>query len=187
MRVTDRRWFGSRQAGGRGPSAFAGHVFRLADEVLGMNTRRADMPSGEGASAGMGDLLEQIASHEEAITRQWFRAMRDMSNSPYAALDDETLLATTRRTAHALLGVMRSGDTRSMEETLRASARNRVANGTSFSDLASAWLLYRPAVQQVLADQLSGLEAWDQLIDRVDTVLDWVLRILHDTYRTSAR
>lgn len=151
-----------------------------------MNTRRADLPPGEGASAGMSDLLEQIATHEEAITRQWFRAMRDMSHSPYAAIDDETLLATTRRTAHALLAVMRSGDTRGMEETLRASARSRMEDGTSFSDLASAWLLYRPAVQQVLAHQLSGPEAWDQLIDRVDAVLDWILRILHDTYRTTA-
>ena len=135
----------------------------------------------------MSDLLEEIAAHEDAITRQWFRAMREMSNSPYAALDDETLLATTRRTVHALLGVMRSGDTRAMEDTLRASTRSRVADGIAFSDLASAWLLYRPAVQQVLAPHLSGPEAWEQLIDRVDAVLDWVLRILHDTYRGTAR
>lgn len=134
----------------------------------------------------MSDLLEQIATHEEAITRQWFRAMREMSNSPYAALDDDTLLATTRRTAHALLGVMRSGDTRAMEDTLRASARTRREEGVAFADLASAWLLYRPSVQQVLVHQLNGPEAWDQLVDRVDAVLDWVLRILLDTYRATA-
>jgi hypothetical protein len=133
----------------------------------------------------MSDLLEQIATHEEAITRQWFRAMREMSNSPYAALDDDTLLATTRRTAHALLSVMRSGDTRVMEDTLRASARTRRAEGVAFADLASAWMLYRPSVQQVLVNQLNGPEAWEQLVDRVDTVLDWVLRILLDTYRTT--
>ena len=74
-----------------------------------------------------------------------------------------------------------------MEDTLRASTRSRAAEGIAFSDLAAAWLLYRPAVQQVLAPDLSGPEAWDQLIDRVDAVLDWVLRILHDTYRGTAR
>ncbi len=134
----------------------------------------------------MDDLLEQIATHEDAITRQWSQAMRLLPNSPYAALDEATLQAAIRRSAQSLLHVMRTGDTAAMEETLRASARRRQQEGIGYADNAAVWLLYRQVVQQVLVDRLSA-ETWEQIVDRVDAVLDWVLRVLNDAYREAAR
>ncbi len=132
----------------------------------------------------MEDLLEQITAHEDAITRQWSQAIRLLPNSPYTALDDAALQAAIRRSAQSLLHVMRTGDTSTMEETLRASARRRREEGIGYTDNAAVWLLYRQVVQQVLSDKLSP-DTWEQIVDRVDAVLDWVLRILHDTYRES--
>ncbi len=135
----------------------------------------------------MSDLLEHIAAHEEAIAREWARALRALPGSPYAELDDEALNASIRRSCQALLKVMQTGDTSAMEEMLRASARLRIAAGMSYSDNMAAWLLYRQVLQPVLTEQLKDPDAWEQLVDRVDAALDWVMTVLYDVYKKERR
>lgn len=130
----------------------------------------------------MNDLLVSIAAHEEAIVRQWSREIRQLPGSSYHDMDDRTLLAAIRRSCQALLHVMQTGDTSRMEEMLRASARQRIAEGIGYSDTMAVWLLYRQVVQRVLSDTLKDPDAWEQLVDRVDAALDWVMRVLHGVY-----
>ncbi len=131
----------------------------------------------------MGDLLVHIAENEEAITREWSKALRDLPRSPYAQLDDEALTGSSRRSCQALLRVMQTGDMGDMADMLRASARVRIANGMTYSDNMAAWLLYRQVIQQVLAEHLREEDGWEQLVDRVDAVIDWVMTVLYDVYK----
>lgn len=131
----------------------------------------------------MSDLLEIIARHEDAIARQWSRDIRALELPAYIQLDDEALLATVRRSCRALLQVMQSGDTASMAQTLRQSAQSRIASGTSYGETVAVWILYRQAVQESLRDQLKAEDTWDQLVDRVDAVLQWVFSVLKKVYQ----
>jgi hypothetical protein len=130
----------------------------------------------------MKDLLTSICAHEDAIARQWSQEIRQLPDSIYSAIDDETLQASIRRSCQALLQLMQTGDTSRMEGMLQASARQRIADGASYSDNMAVWLLYRPVVQRVLDDALQSPDAWDQLVDRVDAALDWVMCVLHTVY-----
>jgi hypothetical protein len=130
----------------------------------------------------MSDLLQLIAAHQEAIVLEWVDALHDLPNSPYAALDHQALTLSVRRSCQALLRVMETGDMTLMESALQDTARLRAADGVRFRDMMAAWILYRQVVQRVLAGELHGPEAWEQLIDRVDSVMDWVMQVIYAVY-----
>jgi hypothetical protein len=135
----------------------------------------------------MSDLLERIARREDDIVREWSRALRKLPNSPYALMDEDALALSIRRSCQALLHVMQTGNTDSMTAVLQDSARRRVAEGIRFSDTIAAWLLYRQVVQEVLGADLHDPDAWEQLVDRVSAVLDWVMRTIYAVYETAGQ
>lgn len=133
----------------------------------------------------MTDLLDQIAAKQEAIVQRWRESILALPTSPYRAVSNDELLASVRRSSQALLEVMRSGQTTAVEAMIRDSARRRRADGVNFSDSAAVWLLYRQAVHETLAGTLKSVDAWEEIIDRVDAVLNWVIRILNAVYKES--
>ena len=130
----------------------------------------------------MSDLLELLAAHENTIVIYWSKAIRDQPNSPYARLDDETLEAAIRQSARALLYLMCTGETESLRHVLEASARQRIEEGVRYADKLAVWLLYRHAIQQALGTSLVSPVEWEQIIDRVDSALDWVMRVIYAVY-----
>ncbi len=133
----------------------------------------------------MNDLLELIAIREEAITRRWSRALRDLPDSPYVRMAEDELAQSVRRSCQALLRVMQTGDTAALEVTLQDSARRRAEAGFRYEDNVAAWLLYRQVLQEVLRDEMHTPEDWEQFVDRIDAILDWVARLVHAVYRPS--
>ncbi len=131
----------------------------------------------------MTDLLDQIAAQQEAIVQRWRESILALPASPYRAVGNDELLASIRRSSQALLDVMRSGQTAAVEAMIRDSARRRRADGVNFSDSAAVWLLYRQAVHETLTGTLKSVDAWEEMIDRVDAVLNWVIRILNAVYK----
>lgn len=130
----------------------------------------------------MNDLVELIATHEDAVVGEWCRAVREQPESVYAQLDDPALVLTLRDASEALIRVMQTGDTAASCTTIVQNTRQRLAEGHRFADTLAAWLIYRPVIQTVLRDALDAPNAWDQLVDRVDSVLDWVAQVIHAEY-----
>lgn len=135
----------------------------------------------------MNDLVELITTHEHAIVGAWCRAVRDQPGSVYAQLDDPTLVSTLRAASEALIRVMQTGDTTISRAVVQDNTRLRLAEGRLYTDTLAAWLIYRQVIQTVLRDQLNAPDAWDQLVDRVDSVLDWVAQIIHAEYAAAQR
>lgn len=133
----------------------------------------------------MSDLLEHIAVQEEAIVRLWSQEIRNLPEATTLP-DDEGLLGAVRRSHLALLHVMQSGDTEAMAAMLRDSVRQRRANGIDCEITLAVWLLYRQAVQQALARLLRSADDWEQLVDRVDAVLSWVVAVVRAAYTEAA-
>ncbi|GAB4576386.1 MAG: hypothetical protein Kow0077_32510 [Anaerolineae bacterium] len=131
----------------------------------------------------MHDLLDRIATREDEIVDQWARAIRALPDSPYAQLDDSALKATIRRSARALLHLMRTGETADLRRALEASARKRAAQGGQVTEAVAVWLVYRQIVQHTLQDTLTSRDHWDQFIDRVDAALAWVVDVLREAYQ----
>lgn len=130
----------------------------------------------------MFDLLEHIAAQEAMIVREWSNALRDLPHSPYAELSNEDLIPTVRRSYRALLNLMQTGDTAPLERMLTASVQLRIEQGVRYLDNIAVWLLYRQVVQRVLVDEVQDSESWEQLIDRVDAALEWVMGVIYAGY-----
>ncbi len=130
----------------------------------------------------MSTLLELITAHEQDIVNRWCREVRRLPDSIYSSVSDQVLMAAIRRSHQALLNVMRTGETAPMAESLRAGARQRAAQGVRYEDAVVGWLLYRQVLLEVLADALDTPDRWDEFVDRVDGLLQWVMRVLRETY-----
>ncbi len=130
----------------------------------------------------MTDLLEHIRANEDIVVAVWYQSLREMPDCAHKNLPESAVMPVIRRSSQALLNVMESGKTESMEAALRESAQERIRNGESFADAVAAWMLYRKVVQHVLRGTINDLEMWEQLVDRVGSVLEWVLEIIHQVY-----
>ncbi|MFC1961009.1 hypothetical protein ACFLYO_09890 [Chloroflexota bacterium] len=130
----------------------------------------------------MYDLLERIAAQEDVIVREWSRALLDLPRSPYAELSREELTPAVRRSYRALLNLMQSGDTAPLERMLVSSVELRIQQGVRYHDNIAVWLLYRQVVQRVLVKEVTDPEIWEQLIDRVDTALEWIKDVISAAY-----
>lgn len=131
----------------------------------------------------MSDLLEHIAEHEDTIAREWSKEIASLGIPVYTRLNAEQLAGAVRRSCQALLRLMQDGETDTLEQMLRQTAKARMAEGMSFGETVAVWLLYRQAIQAALRKQLQEGDNLEQMIDRVDPALNWILAVLRREYQ----
>lgn len=135
----------------------------------------------------MADLMELITARADDIVRAWAAEIRALPNGLYDDVDDETLTGVVRRSNRNLLRAMQTGDTARLERRLVESATQRLAEGVSYADSVLVWLLYRQVLQQVLREQLQSGPAWEDFVDRVDPLINWVTRTINKVYTDAGK